>query len=103
MEQLKCLVDIAQTGSLTSTAQRLYMTQPAVSQRIKQLEQDLGVDLLIRTKAGTQLTTAGEKIVKYAEQILKIEQEMKMTKIFLQLTGAKPLLYSSVPTLSIST
>jgi len=77
MEQLKCLVDIAQTGSLTSTAQRLYMTQPAVSQRIKQLEQDLGIELLVRTKAGTQLTNAGEKMVKYAQQILEIEQEMK--------------------------
>lgn len=78
MEQLRCLVDIAQTGSLTSTAQRLYMTQPAVSQRIKQLEQDLGVALLVRTKAGTELTPAGERMVNYAKQILAIEQEMKV-------------------------
>ena len=78
MEQLRCLVDIAQTGSLTSTAQRLYMTQPAVSQRIKQLEQDMGVELLIRTKTGTELTVAGERMVKYAKQILEIEQEMKI-------------------------
>ena len=78
MEQLRCLVDIAQTGSLTSTAQRLYMTQPAVSQRIKQLEQDLGVELLVRTKAGTELTAAGERIVAYAKQILELEDEMKL-------------------------
>lgn len=77
MEQLRCLVDIAQTGSLTSTAQRLYMTQPAVSQRIKQLEQDMGVELLIRTKTGTELTAAGERMVQYAKQILELEQEMK--------------------------
>lgn len=76
MEQLRCLVDIAQTGSLTSTAQRLYMTQPAVSQRIKQLEQDLGVELLVRTKSGTELTAVGEQMVNYAKQILEIEQEM---------------------------
>lgn len=78
MEQLRCLVDIAQTGSLTSTAQRLYMTQPAVSQRIKQLELDMGVELLVRTKTGTELTPVGERMVKYAKEILALEEEMQL-------------------------
>ena len=42
LEQLKCLVDIAQTGSITGTAQRMYATQQAVSKSIKQLEKELG-------------------------------------------------------------
>ena len=74
MEQLRCLVDIAQTHSITSTAQRLYMTQQAVSSRIKQLEQDLGVELLIRTNMGVQLTAVGDEVVNYAQMILDTEQ-----------------------------
>ena len=76
MEQLRCLVDIAQTHSITNTAQRLFMTQQAVSQRIKQLEQDLGVELLIRTNAGVQLTQIGEDVAVYAQQILDTEQSI---------------------------
>ena len=77
MEQLRCLADIAETHSLTTTAQRLFMTQPAVSQRIKQLEQDLGVSLLVRTNMGVQLTADGEMVLQYARQILQAEENMK--------------------------
>lgn len=77
IEQLRCLVDIAQTHSITNTAQRLFMTQQAVSSRIKQLEQDLGIAVLVRTNAGVHLTADGEEIVAYAKQILELEQEME--------------------------
>lgn len=74
MEQLRCLADIALTHSITNTAQRLFMTQQAVSSRIKQLEQDLGIELLIRTNTGVQLTRIGEEVADYARQILDTER-----------------------------
>ena len=52
IEKLKCLLDIAQTGSISATAQRLYISQQAVSKNIKHLEQELGVEVLVRTKTG---------------------------------------------------
>ena len=52
MEQLRCIVDIAKTGSLTSTAKRLFVSQQAVSKSISQLEEELGVNILIRSKNG---------------------------------------------------
>ena len=76
MEQLRCLVDIAQTHSITNTAQRLFMTQQAVSSRIKQLEADLGVELLVRTNAGVYLTAVGEEVLIRVQQILDIERDI---------------------------
>ena len=70
LEQLKCLLDIAHTGSITNTAQRLFISQQAVSKSIKQLERELGLELLIRTKSGVTLTNAGEEVVRYAENML---------------------------------
>ena len=88
LEQLKCLVDIAQTGSITGTAQRMYATQQAVSKSIKQLEKELGVDILVRTNAGVRLTPMGEKVLKFAQLVLDEEaylrQEIRDSQIALE-------------------
>lgn len=71
LEQLKCLADIARTGSINKTAQRLFISQQAVSKSIKQLEQEFGAPLLVRTKTGVTLTEAGKEVVLFAEKILQ--------------------------------
>ena len=76
MEQLRCLVDIAQTGSLTSTAQRLFVSQQAISKSMKQLEQELGIEILVRTNMGVQITPAGQKVVEFAQTVLREEEKM---------------------------
>ena len=80
LEQLKCLLDIAHTGSITNTAQRLYVSQQAVSKSIKQLERELGLELLVRTKSGVTLTEAGEEVARYAEKMLN-EGEKLLTRV----------------------
>lgn len=77
LEQLKCLLDISYTGSITSTAQRLYISQQAVSKSIKQLEKELGLELLIRTKTGVMLTEAGEEVTRYAENMLNESEKLR--------------------------
>lgn len=59
---------IAKTGSLSKAAQRLHITQPAVSHTIKQLESSLGGQLFFRTPKGVTLTTEGEVMFHYLEQ-----------------------------------
>lgn len=76
MEQLRCLVDIAQTGSLTSTAQRLYVSQQAISKSMKQLEQELGIEILIRTNIGVQITQEGQRVVEFARMVLQEEERL---------------------------
>jgi len=69
-EQLECLVQIAETGSFTEAAKRLYLTQQAVSMSIKQLEQELNQTLIIRETSKVMLTQYGEDVVASARTIL---------------------------------
>ncbi|MBO5114557.1 MAG: LysR family transcriptional regulator, partial [Peptococcaceae bacterium] len=59
MEQLKYLVDVAETKSMTKTAERLFVTPQAVSKNIKQLEMELDTTLLVRTSAVVEFTHLG--------------------------------------------
>ncbi|GAA0832740.1 MULTISPECIES: LysR family transcriptional regulator [Marinomonas] len=61
---------LVETGNFTQTAQQLGLTQPAVSQHIKKLEQGLGATLVIRHGRTTELTCAGEVLLKH---ILNLE------------------------------
>lgn len=57
--QLECFVCLAKTLNFGEAAERLHLTQPAVSQQIRALENDLGVMLLARDRKGVSLTPAG--------------------------------------------
>lgn len=67
---LRLLNSIAELGSLGRAAVRHGMTQPAVSQRMSQLERTLGITLLRRSRAGTTLTPAGEQVAATARRVL---------------------------------
>ena len=73
MEQLKYLVSVAQTGSMNKTAELLFVSPQAVSKAIKQLEEELDVALLVRTRMGVTLTNVGESIVAVAENMVAEE------------------------------
>lgn len=73
-EQLKCLQEIAKTGSISSAAKNLFISQQAVSASIKQLEDEIGVQLMVRSQAGIALTTEGKEAVAFAKKMLH-EQE----------------------------
>lgn len=59
---------VAKIKSISSAAKELYISQPAVSRSIKQLEEKLGKQLFLRTPRGMQLTHEGELLFKYIEQ-----------------------------------
>ncbi len=63
LELYKVFYTVAKCGSLTRAAQELYISQPAVSQSIKQLENQLGVSLFNRTHRGMELSSAGGKLI----------------------------------------
>jgi DNA-binding transcriptional LysR family regulator len=67
---LELLDSIAQLGSLGRAASRHGMSQPAVSQRMTQLERALGITLLRRSRTGTTLTPAGEEVAAMARRVL---------------------------------
>lgn len=66
---------VAKCGSLTKAAESLYLSQPAVSQSIKQLESQLGGRLFMRTPKGMELTEIGVIMARYAENAITLLNE----------------------------
>ena len=67
---LALLTEIASAGSVGAAAERLGVSQPAASQRIRNLERDLGIPLIERRATGSRLTPAGTVIVEWAAPLL---------------------------------
>lgn len=76
IEQLKCLADVALTGSISNTAQRLFLSQQAVSKNIKQMEEEYGAELLKRTHTGVTLTRSGAAVADFARDVLAQEEKL---------------------------
>lgn len=72
LELYKVFYTVAKCGSLTKAAQELYISQPAVSQSVKQLESQLGVLLFNRTHRGMELSVGGKLIYKKVEDALNL-------------------------------
>lgn len=70
LQGLQALVEVADSGSFTQAAQKLCLTQSAVSRKIQQLEAHFGVPLFVRSSRSLQLTTEGELVLASARNIL---------------------------------
>lgn len=69
-ELLKTFLEVRKTRHFGRAAQNLYITQAAVSARIKQLEESLGAKLFIRLRNNIQLSSEGERLVPHAQMML---------------------------------
>ncbi len=70
LRYLRYFVTVAERQNFTRAAEELHVAQPAVSQQIKTLEEELGVALLLRTKRSVKLTAAGHAFLHEAKEIL---------------------------------
>ena len=70
--RLRIFSVLARTGSFTATAREMGITQPAVSQRIAELEKDLGVPLFDRNPGNVALNAQGKALLEYAGRILHL-------------------------------
>lgn len=68
---------IAEAGTITAAAKRLYISQPSLSQTLHQIEQEVGMPLFDRSSSPFHLTYAGERYIRAAEAILDIEERLK--------------------------
>lgn len=74
INQLEVLVAVAQEKSFSRAAEVLHRTQPAVSQAIRRLEQEVGEKLFDRSSKDGTLTSAGEVLLDYAKQMLNLRR-----------------------------
>src|SRR5262245_255916 len=77
MAQLRTFRAVAETLNFTRAAERLHLTQSAVSHQIKALEDDLGEPLFIRAKRGCRLSPAGKAAIEYVDRILELSDELR--------------------------
>ena len=87
LRQLRAFVSIAETHTFTAAAERMHVTQAAISMQIRQLERELGTALFIRTPRRVVLTEAGEKLIERARVILR-EHDAALAEMA-ELTGAE--------------
>src|SRR5262249_42518912 len=87
--QLRCFVAVAETGGFTSAAQRIHLTQSAVSQAIAGLEDVLGAKLLTRTREGVVLTDMGEAaLIEVRALLAGVQRLAAVTRTSDKLAGA---------------
>lgn len=77
--RLETLLRVNETRSFTKAAEQLSLTQPAVSQHIRYLEQELGTVLFLRGEGTLKLTREGEIAVKYAKRIQTLYQNLEQS------------------------
>ena len=75
--QLRSFAAVAEAGHLTRAAERLHISQPALSAQIKALEDELGVALFERTSSGMTLTASGQRLLTEAEKVLAAAQVLR--------------------------
>ncbi len=71
IRQLRALAAIAETRTFTAAAARVHVTQAAISMQIRQLEEEVGLPLFVRTPRRCVLTEAGERLLERAQRILR--------------------------------
>jgi DNA-binding transcriptional LysR family regulator len=70
LRHLRTIVAVAQHRSLTKAGEELYLTQSAISQQIRRLERELGIEVFRRTSRSVELTAEGRVILGYAQRVL---------------------------------
>ncbi|WP_329454491.1 LysR family transcriptional regulator [Streptomyces sp. NBC_01497] len=70
IEQLACIEAVTRLGSLRKAAQALHLSQPALSETVRNLERELGVDLLDRRRSGARISDAGRELLPHIVGVL---------------------------------
>ena len=69
LQQLKYVITIAETGSMSKAAEKLFMSQPSLTSAVKDLEKELGLSLFYRSSKGVTLTQEGARFLPYARAV----------------------------------
>lgn len=76
--KLESLIAVQESGSFTRAAETLSLTQPAISQHVKQLEKELGVRLFFRSEGQLKPTEEGKIVLKYARRMMTLDQNLRV-------------------------
>ncbi|MGN0593592.1 MAG: LysR family transcriptional regulator, partial [Hominimerdicola sp.] len=89
LQQMKYVIEIVRCGSITEAAKRLFISQPSLSNAVKDIEKETGIEIFKRTVRGITLTTEGTEFLSYARQV--VEQAELMEQRYLNKKPSKQL------------
>lgn len=71
LQQLKYVITVAETGTITEAAKKLFIAQPSLTSAIHDLEKEMGIEIFHRTNKGIDISREGEDFLGYARQVLE--------------------------------
>lgn len=95
--ELQSFVTICDCRNITEAARRLYITQPALSRRIRDLEKELGVTLFVRRSKGIEITEAGMRLYRDAVHMLEQRELFSAKAMRLQKAASAALRVAAAP------
>lgn len=101
LRQLHYVVAIADQGSFTRAARALHVAQPSLSNGVRRLESELGVELFSRLGRGVQVTAAGERVIQAARRVLRDLADLDAAAASVTLLQSGTLDVVTLPTLSV--
>lgn len=100
LEQLKYIIEIADTGSFTMASERLFIAQPSLSQAVAALEKELNVTLFSRSRTGAVPTQLGLQVISHARDVLRSVGEIEKLAASDYSKISTRVTIGSIPTLS---
>ena len=98
IQQLQYIIKIVETGSMNEAAKQLFITQPSLSNAVKDLENEMGIEIFIRNPKGITLTRDGMEFLSYARQVVEqIDLLSERYKILWALVSFSASLHSTTP------
>jgi DNA-binding transcriptional LysR family regulator len=88
LQQLKYIVTVAETGNITEAAKRLFISQPSLTNAIRELEKEMQITIFNRTNKGVIVSNEGDTFLSYARQVL--EQVGLLEEKFLNVKEQRP-------------
>lgn len=76
LQQLSYAIAISEAGSLNKASEVLYVSQPSLTESVKELEKELGISIFIRSGRGVTLTPEGSDFILYARQVINDYSEL---------------------------
>ncbi|OPZ92018.1 MAG: HTH-type transcriptional regulator TfdS [Firmicutes bacterium ADurb.Bin419] len=89
LQQMKYIIAIVQYGSITEAAKRLFISQPSLSNAVKDIETETGIEIFQRSVKGITLTSDGTEFLSYARQV--VEQAELMEQRYLNKKPSRQL------------
>ncbi len=88
LQQLRYVVTVAETGNITEASKRLFISQPSLTNAIRELEKEMNISIFNRTNKGVAVTNDGDVFLSYARQVL--EQTSLLEEKFLNKSEQNP-------------